>query len=86
MLEGNGYLKIVETLGETPYEIECSKTKKSSFKPLCAEPFQTAYISLDGTIRPCCNSIMKMGDIEEDGEIVWRGEKHSRLRKSVLKG
>ena len=87
-LEGSGYLKIMEMLGETPYEIKGVNPKKEwSFKPVCAEPFQTAYSSVDGNIRPCCNNTMKMGNIllENEGDI-WFGKKYSRLRKSVLKG
>lgn len=67
-----------------------AKNRKHTYriKSSCLWPFSQIVIRPDGKLSLCCNDAlgqMTMGDLTQDKLIdIWRGEKYSTLRKSLL--
>lgn len=50
----------------------------------CYEPWQRMLLAADGTISPCCNSQMNMGNMHDKNfHDIWNGEMYIHLRKTV---
>lgn len=50
----------------------------------CYEPWQTAYITHDGNVRPCCAMNRSFGNLfEQDLAAIWNNAQYRSLRKSV---
>ena len=51
---------------------------------LCYEPWQRFMVGIDGTVTPCCNSGMEMGNIyQQNLSDIWGGERYRHLRRTV---
>jgi radical SAM protein with 4Fe4S-binding SPASM domain len=57
---------------------------------ICIVPWFSAYITLEGMVRPCCScsqDYTNMGNIlQNDIEDIWNGEKYQHFRKAIREG
>jgi len=57
---------------------------------ICIVPWFSAYITLEGMVRPCCSCSQdhtNMGNILQNNiKDVWNGEKYQRFRKAIREG
>ena len=50
----------------------------------CYEPWQTAYITHDGNVRPCCTMNRSFGNLfEQDLAAIWNNGEYRSLRRTV---
>ena len=50
----------------------------------CYEPWQRILMSADGTVSPCCNSQMNLGNLHEKTfQEIWNGDMYIYLRQTV---
>lgn len=55
------------------------------FPGQCMDPWNMAYVDVDGWIRPCCRAVwVGMGNLlEDDFKTIWNNKHYRNLRKSV---
>ena len=62
---------------------------QTAFRPAsrCSVGFDSAFITSDGVVKPCCFSDEIMGNVRENSfKAIWRGEKYSEFRKRLING
>jgi radical SAM protein with 4Fe4S-binding SPASM domain len=56
----------------------------------CARPWESAVISWDGAVLPCCGDLqfsLSMGNVFQEGlKSVWNNEKYRQFRRQVIEG
>lgn len=73
-------------------EINSSESEPAvSIKPKitrnCLDPWNTAFVSTDGNVYPCCNIRESIGNLRDNSfESIWFGSGLARVRKCILAG
>ena len=74
----------------TSYWKKYQGPQEQSSHEQCIMPWFSAYITVDGYVRPCCafsQTTGDMGNLFEDPMLkIWNGERYQRFRKAIKKG
>lgn len=79
----------IEYAREKGVQLELEATKAYSEQRKCHWAFDSAFISVEGYVVPCCTiadpRVINMGNIfEEAFEVIWTGARYQRFRRTIL--
>lgn len=80
----------VQYAAEKSIALVIQKSKSHTRKNPCHWPFDSAYITVEGFVVPCCTiadpNIINMGNVlEEPFEKIWVNNRYQNFRESILK-
>jgi len=70
-------------------DFEINSSKAHSASQPCHWPFDSAFISVEGYVVPCCTiadpRVVNLGNVfEEPFEKIWRGERYQEFRSTII--
>jgi pyrroloquinoline quinone biosynthesis protein E len=79
----------IEYAQRSKVELTLEKSKARSMQRKCHWPFDSAFISVEGYVVPCCTiadpRVVAMGNLfEEPFESIWTGKRYQQFRQAIL--